>query len=116
MKDGKIDIISSFDPANAQRAHGGTILAANVLPEGLQGPFDHAWGYLAGPGEMEPHSHPTHEIYIFTNGEGFVSVDGVRYAVKPGSVAYIPPDAVHSVINEREEELLWAAFWWKAED
>ena len=43
-------------------------------------------------------------------------VDGARYAVGPGDVAYIPPDAVHSVVNESEEELLWAAYWWRIMD
>ncbi len=106
-------IISRFDPALASKAHGDTILASGVLPEGLRAPFDHAWGYLGGPGEMEPHSHPTEEVYLFAKGRGYVVVDGVRYPVGPGDVAHIPPDARHSVVNESQEELLWAAFWWR---
>ena len=107
-----IDIISHFDPEHADKAHGGTILASGVLPEGLRAPFRHAWGYLPGPGEMEPHSHPTEEVYIFTHGNGFVVVDGTRYPVGPGDVSYIPPDAVHSVVNEADAPLQWAAYWW----
>ena len=49
---------------------------------------------------------------IFTKGNGYVVVDGTRYPVGPGDVAYIPPDALHSVVNEAEGELTWAAFWW----
>ena len=108
-----MDIISRFDPEHAKKAHGGTILASGVLPEGLKAPFDHAWGYLNGPGEMEPHQHHTEEVYIFTHGNGYVVVDGVRYAVGPGDVAYIPPDAMHSVVNEEDGILQWAAYWWK---
>ena len=52
-----MDFISHFDPTKAQEAHGGTILASDVLPAGLLAPFDHAWGYLNGPGAMEPHTH-----------------------------------------------------------
>ena len=37
-----IDIISRFDPEHADKAHGGTILASGVLPEGLRAPFRHA--------------------------------------------------------------------------
>ena len=111
-----MDIISRFDPALAQKAHGNTILASGVLPDGLRAPFEHAWGYLSGPGEMEPHKHHKEEVYIFTKGNGFVIVDGIRYPVGPGDVAYIPPDAVHSVKNESEGELLWAAYWWKIMD
>ena len=107
-----MDIISRFDSSTAQEAHGGTILAGPVLPAGLLSPFDHAWGYLNGPGEMEPHTHHKEEVYIFTKGSGFVVVDGTRYPVGPGDVAYIPPDALHNVVNEAEGELEWAAFWW----
>ena len=107
-----MDIISRFDPANAQKAHGGTILASAVLPSGLLAPFDHAWGYLNGPGAMEPHTHHKEEIYIFTKGSGYVVVDDAFYPVGPSDVAYIPPDALHSVVNETEDVLEWAAFWW----
>ena len=107
-----MDIISRFDPAKAQKAHAGTILASAVLPEGLRSPFDHAWGYLNGPGAMETHKHHKEEVYVFTKGNGYVVVNGTRYPVGPGDVAYIPPDALHSVANETENELEWAAFWW----
>ena len=108
-----MDIISRFGPAKAQEAHGGTILASPVLPSGLRSPFDHAWGYLNGPGAMEPHMHHKEEVYIFTKGNGYVVVDGTRYLVTTGDVAYIPPDTLHSVVNESEGELTWAAFWWE---
>ena len=48
-----MELISRFDPSKAQEAHGGTILASAVLPKGLHSPFDHACGYLNGPGAME---------------------------------------------------------------
>ena len=111
-----MDIISRFDPAKAQKAHGGTILASDVLPSGLMAPFAHAWGYLNGAGEMEPHRHHKEEVYIFTKGNGSVMVDGIRYPVGPGDVAYIPPDALHSVVNGSAGELVWAAFWWDIMD
>ena len=49
-EESNISIINHFDPAKAQKAHGDTILASAVLPAGLHSPFDHAWGYLNGPG------------------------------------------------------------------
>ena len=107
-----MDTITRFDPINAHTAHGDTILAGPVLPAGLLSHFDHAWGYLKGPGTMEPHTHHKEEVYIFTKGYGYVVVDGTRYLVGPGDIAYIPPDALHSVVNESEGELEWAAFWW----
>gem|GEM_PF-1237962 len=105
-------IFNRFDPAKAQKAHGGTILASAVLPSGLHSPFDHAWGYLNGPGAMEPHTHHKEEVYIFTKGNGYVVVDDAFYPVGPGDVAYIPPDSLHSVVNEADGKLEWAAFWW----
>ena len=100
-----MEIITRFDSSTAHDAHGGTILASDVLPAGLLAPFDHAWGYLNGPGTMEPHTHHKEEVYIFTKGNGCVVVDGMRYPVAPGDVAYIPPDALHSVVNEAEGAL-----------
>ena len=111
-EESNISIINHFDPAKAQKAHGDTILASAILPEGLLSPFDHAWGYLNGPGAMEPHTHHKEEVYIFTKGNGYVVVDDAFYPVGPGDVAYIPPDSLHSVVNETEDVLEWAAFWW----
>ena len=101
-----------FDPERALKAHQGTILAGPVLPAGLKAPFDHAWGYLDKPGEMESHRHNKEEIYFFFTGEGFVRIDGEETPVVPGDVVRIPPDALHTVVNCKDEELLWAAFWW----
>ena len=106
--------VSSFDPATATKAHGGTILSAPVLPEGLSEPFRHAWGYLKAAGVMEAHSHETEEVYLFFKGEGVVMVAGEEHRLRPGDVVNIPPDAIHSVRNESAEPLLWAAFWWPA--
>ena len=103
---------TKFDPMTAQKAHADTILASGVLPEGVKAPFDHAWGYLDGPGEMEMHRHYKEEVYFFFKGEGFVRIDGVEMPVVPGDVVRIPPDAMHTVVNRREGELLWAALWW----
>lgn len=105
-----------FDPAAARKAHADTILASGVLPAGMKAPFDHAWGYLAGPGEMEIHRHHKEEVYFFFEGEGYVMVDGERQAVSCGDVVEVPPDALHTVGNEADKPLLWAALWWDTKD
>ena len=107
-----MELKSNFDPNRAISAHQNTILAAPVMPEGLNAPFDHAWGYLDQPGEMEYHKHPKEEIYFFFKGTGFVRIDGEDIPVVPGDVVRIPPDAMHTVVNKEHAELLWAAFWW----
>lgn len=107
-----MELKSSFDPVRASLAHQDTILAAPVLPEGMTAPFDHAWGYLSGPGEMERHRHPKEEVYFFFQGRGFAFVDGEEIPVKCGDVVRIPPNALHTVINRDDGVLLWAALWW----
>ena len=52
------------------------------------------------------------EVYFFFKGEGFVRIDGIETAVVPGDVVRIPPDAMHTVVNRQDNELLWAALWW----
>lgn len=103
---------TTFSTEKAYKAHQDTILAGPVLPEGMKAPFDHAWGYLDWPGEMEYHKHPKEEVYFFFKGEGFVRINGTETPVAPGDVVRIPPDAMHTVINRREGALLWAALWW----
>ena len=107
--------LSRFDPENAVKAHQNTILASAVLPDGVKAPFEHAWGCLEHPGEMETHRHAKEEIYFFFKGEGYVTVDGERVRVRCGDVVYIPSDALHNVGNEKDETLLWAALWWPAQ-
>lgn len=107
---------TTFDPATAQLAHENTILAAPVMPEGLVSPFDHAWGYLDEPGEMEYHKHYKEEVYFFFKGEGFVRIDGEEFPVAPGDVVRVPPDAMHTVINRQNRQLLWAALWWPVQE
>ena len=103
---------SRFDKTRATSAHAGTILAMGALPAGVQAPFGHAWGYLAGRGEMEGHRHPTEEIYFFHTGQGIVIVGEEEKPVSPGEVVEIPPDTYHTVRNDSEGELLWFALWW----
>ena len=107
-----MELKTTSNPSTAQKAHLNTILSAPVLPEGMKAPFDHAWGYLDQPGEMEYHKHYKEEIYFFFKGSGFVRIDGEETPVQPGDMVRIPPDAMHTVINREHAELLWAAFWW----
>ena len=106
--------ISRFDKKTAPFGHNGTILAGDVLPNGMSAPFDHAWGYLEGKSQMEGHAHPTDEIYMVVKGKGFCHLGEERFAVLAGDVVEIPPDAYHTMECEDGEELQWAAFWWES--
>jgi len=106
--------IQRFDKEKAFESHQGTILAMDVLPEGVKAPFSHAYGYLEDGNMMEIHKHPTQEIYIVYSGAGFVMVGDEKQAVQPGDVIYIPPNENHTMIAQPSGTFLWAAFWWPA--
>lgn len=103
--------VQRFDQETAHKAHGDTIWAAPFLPHDMDAPFDSAWGYLEGPGSLEPHSHPADEIYFIFQGRGRVVVAGEEAGVSVGDVISIPANAEHSMICD-EGPLLWAAIWW----
>jgi Mannose-6-phosphate isomerase len=104
--------ITRFDPSTAHSAHEGTILAQAVIPENIEAPFGHAYGYLQDGGEMELHKHPTREIYIVFSGTATMVVGDEQAEIKPGDVIDIPPNEPHSIIGKKSEPFLWAAFWW----
>ncbi len=105
--------ISRFLKEAAISAHNGTILAMPVLPVGMTAPFDHAWGYLEGPGELEGHSHPATEIYFVHRGQGTITVGKEQRAVSAGDVIEIPANTYHALRNDTQGELIWFALWWQ---
>ena len=104
--------ISRFDKNTAVGGHNDTILASDVLPQGMTAPFGHAWGYLENGGEMEGHAHPTSEVYFVFAGTGTVVVGDERAKVSCGDVIEIPPDVYHTMVCDENATLLWAALWW----
>ena len=52
---------------------------------------------VQGGGEVDPHSHPTHEFYYVTSGRGWMVIDGEERQISQGDLVHIPPDAVHSL-------------------
>lgn len=104
--------VRRFEKEKAQAAHGGTILAAPVVPDLLQCPFGHAYGYVENGGVMEEHAHPTVEIYVVYEGNGTIVIDGEEAPIGPGDVIAIPSNAQHSLKAPAQGGLLWAAFWW----
>ena len=59
------------------------------------------------PGGVIPrHKHPWEHQQFFHSGQGRLLRDGDWVEVGPGSVAYIPPDAEHSIENTGGEPLL----------
>jgi len=52
---------------------------------------------VAGGGEVDPHSHPTHEFYYVTSGRGLMRIEGEEHEIVQGDLVHIPPNAVHSL-------------------
>ena len=52
---------------------------------------------VAGGGEVDPHSHPTHEFYYVTSGRGLMRIADEEHEIVQGDLVHIPPNAVHSL-------------------
>ena len=55
---------------------------------------------------LRPHRHSEPETYFVLSGKGLVGLDDQTIAVTPGTTLYIPGDALHSIDNPHDEELL----------
>jgi len=111
--------VRRFNPANASPGHEGTILGSDVLPDSMDAPFWHQYGFLQEKGTaMAGHAHPTDEIYIVLSGTGHVIVGGKTKAVSAGDTVAIPAGEWHTVLCAEDDEapLLWAALWWDVID
>jgi mannose-6-phosphate isomerase-like protein (cupin superfamily) len=81
-----------------------TLLSADRTPSA---------GLTVGVAEIAPgssevgalHHHADHEAYYFIAGHGEVHLDGVEYAVEPGSVVFVPGGTAHFVRNTGTETL-----------
>lgn len=58
-------------------------------------------------GHLCAHRHTQAEIYYIVEGDGEVTIDGVKSPVTKGSVVFIPSDAEHAVVNTGPRELRW---------
>ncbi len=62
-----------------------------------------------GGGCTDWHSHEKEgELMIFMTGTGRAWLDGVEYAIRPGTAMYAPPGSVHRTMNTGEEPLMIA--------
>ena len=51
-------------------------------------------------GQSTPHHHKViEEIYYILDGEGLLRVGDEEYRIKQGTIAYIPPEVIHTLIN-----------------
>jgi quercetin dioxygenase-like cupin family protein len=106
-------LIRGWNRKKAKLVHEGTVLAQTLfsrvdLDSGVMG----GWASLEAGKEIEPHSHPEKEIYFILKGEGRIKTEGEASQIGEEDAVYIPPNAVHSLQNEGEEnlEFIWVSF------
>jgi mannose-6-phosphate isomerase-like protein (cupin superfamily) len=106
--------IKKFDPLIAGKSNEGTILFAEVIPDGYKAPFKSAYGYLLNNQTMAGHAHETDEIYIVLSGTGYVTIGEKNREVSVGEVVAIPPNTWHTMMctNKNKAPFIWAALWW----
>jgi len=51
-------------------------------------------------GILEPHRHEQAEIYFVFEGTGLLTIEGVASMITPGTAAFIPGGAEHSLRND----------------
>lgn len=102
----------------------GTTLCEFLHPQrGVDAPalsYSLAHAKLA-PGERSlPHRlRSSSEVYLILAGEGCMTINGESVAVHPGQAVYTPPNAVQSLHNTGDTELVFYCLVsppWRAED
>ncbi len=89
-------IWSLLRPANVE----GEKRDLNVL-RGMQGIVKHA---LQPGKESDYHSHEDIEqVYYILKGNATMVIDEERYPVREGDVVYLPPQAMHRIVNDSED-------------
>ena len=104
--------IVRYDRQRAGLGHGDTVYVQPIFGRdemaGLIA-YGCCWAMLKPGMAVEPHSHPSLEVYAFTRGEGTMVINGQREPVRAGDTVLIPRDAVHSAVNaaDASEDLVW---------
>lgn len=65
--------------------------------------FHYAYDEYPNPEEFPMHAHGNYELFIFINGKGHYSVEGIDYQLKPLSILVIRPLETHKLyINPKQ--------------
>lgn len=75
-----------------------------------------AFGFFEQGEVCEEHIHPTmFEYFYFIEGRGTYKIEGVNYDIEPGSFLEIPPQKLHSLHADKNEQLKFV-YWGVAID
>jgi len=59
-------------------------------------------------GKVGLHQHPEeHHVYVLNGVANFVDINGVIFKAKKDDVVYIPPNELHGIKNESEENFIF---------
>lgn len=95
-----------FDKAYAEPRHNRTVLSVDMFShKEVDSDLGSGWGFLKAEMKIEPHKHPVKEMYVFTQGKGFMQVGTDVVPVQKGDAVYIPPNAMHTAWNSGEDDL-----------
>lgn len=54
---------------------------------------------------MIPHRHSQEETIYVLQGQGYVTIDGEKEEIAPGTLVHFPPAAEHCTTNESDETM-----------
>jgi quercetin dioxygenase-like cupin family protein len=84
-------------------AHAWTLLGWDVLKN-----FEGFWYSILKPGMISQiHNHPMEEIFFFLQGGSIMSVDNDKRKVRSGDAVWIPPYAVHGLVNNGDMDSIY---------
>ena len=58
-------------------------------------------------GARSYHDHPIEEFYFALSGEAYMDIEGQRFQLKPGSVAWTGVGTCHAFCNTGSEPFRW---------
>ncbi len=57
------------------------------------------------PDVLHLHQHEPAEGYYVVSGQGYVSIDGKKTQLQPGSAVYVPSNSLHAIGNDGQDTL-----------
>ncbi|HET9168894.1 MAG TPA: class I tRNA ligase family protein [Actinospica sp.] len=71
------------------------------------------WGRVAPGVSSDPHQHDEIEMFVVVAGTGWVTFDGRRIRVEPGTVCQFEPFETHVIENDGDVDLVFFDLYWR---
>ncbi|GAA0706746.1 cupin domain-containing protein [Dactylosporangium roseum] len=103
-----------FDGARLAEDNG--LDATRLMPwPALNAPFEGSWCIVRPGTESGMHGHHEYEIWIAMTGVAEIVCEGRRTPFVAGDIVHFPPQVVHQVVNDGDEDFSMYAVWWDAD-